>query len=73
MGMPSSMVLSRCSSSDTVNLNPLLAFGMGTMVRGENIKMMEEGVDVVAVCVCVKFTHIRESRSTMPRGSPRLT
>ena len=40
---------------------------------GENTKMMEEGVDVAAFCVCVKFTLICESRSTVPRGPPRLT
>ena len=40
---------------------------------GENIKMMEEGVDVEAFYVCVKFTLISESRSTVLRGPPRLT
>ncbi len=35
---------------------------------GENIKMMEEGVDVEAFYVCVKFTLICESRSTVCDG-----
>jgi len=35
--------------------------------------MMEEGVDVAAFYVYVKFTLIGEFRSTMPRGPPRLT
>jgi hypothetical protein len=35
--------------------------------------MMEEGVDVEAFYVCVKFTLICESWSTVPRGPPRLT
>jgi hypothetical protein len=35
--------------------------------------MMEEGVDVEAFCVCVNSTLIGESRSTVPRGPPRLT
>ena len=35
--------------------------------------MMEEGVDVEAFYVCEKFTLICESRSTVPRGPPRLT
>ena len=35
--------------------------------------MMEEGVDVEAFYVCVKFTLICESWSTMLRGPPRLT
>jgi len=35
--------------------------------------MMEEGVDVAAFYVCVKFTLIGESQSTVPRGPPRLT
>ena len=56
MGMTSSTVSRRCSTSETVNLYPLLSFGMGTITRGgygeincgENIKMIEEGVDVEA-------------------------
>ena len=35
--------------------------------------MMEEGVDVEAFYVCVNSTLIGESRSTVPRGPPRLT
>jgi hypothetical protein len=35
--------------------------------------MMEEGVDVEAFYVCVKFTLICESRSNVLRGPPRLT
>jgi len=35
--------------------------------------MMEEGVDVAAFLVCVKFTLIGETRSTVPRGPPSLT
>jgi hypothetical protein len=40
---------------------------------GENTKMMEEGVDVAAFYVCVKFTLLGESRSTVPMSPPRLT
>ena len=40
---------------------------------GENTKMMEEGVDMEAFYVCVNSTLIGESRSTVPRGLPRLT
>ena len=35
--------------------------------------MMEEGVDVEAFYVHVKFTLFCESQSTVPRGPPRLT
>jgi hypothetical protein len=40
----------------------------------ENREMMEEYGDMEVFYICVEFTHICESRSTVTRrGSPRLT
>ena len=41
--------------------------------RPQQVAMVDEGDDLEAIYVCVKFTLTCESLSTVPRGPPRLT